>query len=178
MKTLIFCIFSCLTAVWGQSPVPLPPAAAPAPTLPDLPESTVIATFDDGVQVTMGEFRKIFAILPPQNQQMALRDRSGFLKQWAFMRKLSQMAGQQKLDQESPTKEALDYYHMMIMSQAKINDAVNSVTAEPGEIIKFYDVNEEKYKQVRVQTIYVSFTGNRAGPPATGGKKPLTADVA
>src|SRR5262245_10184667 len=135
MKIVVFCVFGCMAA-WAQS-VPLPPAGQTTPTLPNLPDETVIATFDDGIPFTMGEFRKIYAVLPPENQQMALRDRRTFLQQWAFMRKLSQMAEQQKLDNETPTKEALAYYRMMILSQAKINDTVNSTTVDPGEIIKY-----------------------------------------
>src|SRR5689334_22748058 len=172
MKACIPWIFVCVIGAWGQTPA-TPSTAAPAPPLPDLPDSTVVATFDDGVTLTMGDFRKIYAILPPQNQQMALRDRRTFLQQWAFMRKLSRMADQQKLDQESPAKEALAYYHMMIMSQAKINDALNSVTIEPGEIVKYYDVNKDKYKQVRVKAIYISFSSAAPAAAGSSGKKPL-----
>src|SRR3989442_2986330 len=110
MKAIVLCTLACVIGAWAQT-APAPPSAAPAPALPELPDSTVVATFDDGATFTMGDFRKIYAILPPQNQQMALRDRRTFLQQWAFMRKLSLMADQQKLDQESPTKEALAYYH-------------------------------------------------------------------
>ena len=110
----------------------------------------------------MGDFKKIYAILPPQNQQMALRDRKNFLQQWAFMRRLSKMAEDQKLDEQSPTKEALAYYRMMILSQAKVNDEVAATTVEPGEIVKYYDVNKDKYKQVKVKAIYIGF-GSEGG---------------
>ena len=176
MKTSILCILACVIGASAQT-APTPPTAAPAPALPELPDATVVATFDDGATFTMGDFRKIYAILPPQNQQMALRDRRTFLQQWAFMRKLSLMADRQKLDQESPAKEALAYYHMMIMSQAKINDALNAITVEPGEIVKYYDVNKEKYKQVRVKAIYLSFSSS-AATPGGAGKKPLTEEAA
>jgi parvulin-like peptidyl-prolyl isomerase len=176
MKTCVLCILATVIGAWAQA-VPAPPAiSAPAPGLPELPDETVVATFDDGTPFTMGEFRRIYAILPPQNQQMALRDRRTFLQQWAFMRKLSLMADQQKLEQESPTKEALAYYHMMIMSQAKINETVNSVSVEPAEIVKYYDVNKEKYKQVRVKAIYIAFSSS--GAPGETGKKALTEDAA
>src|SRR5438874_6054942 len=107
-------LFACLAAVWAQAAPPRP-SSAPAATMPDLPDQTVVATFDDGVKLTMADFRKLYAALPPQLQQGALQDRSAFLKQWSFLRKLSKMAEKDKLDQESPTKEALVYYRLQIM---------------------------------------------------------------
>ena len=170
MKFLTSFAFLCLSAVWAQT------AAAPkAPAFPPLPDDAVIAVFDDGHQLTMGEFKKIYAALPPQNQQMALRDRKTFLEQWAFMRKLSQMAEKEKLDQQSPTKEALDYYRMMILSQAKVNDVVSSTIVEPGEIVKYYDLNKDKYKQVRVKAIYIGFSSDASH---SGGKPSRTEEEA
>ena len=43
-----------------------------------------------------------------------------------------------KLDQQSPIKETLDYYRMMILSQAKLNDQLTKETVEPAEIVKYY----------------------------------------
>jgi len=144
--------------------------------MPDLPDQTVVAVFEDGVKLTMGEFRKIYAVLPPQNQQLALRDRKLFLQQWAFMRKLSQMAEKEQLDQLSPTRETLDYYRMMILSQIKLQAAVDATSVDPTAIVKYYDVNKEKYKQVKVKAIYVAFSSDPA--PGADGKKPLTEEQA
>src|SRR4026208_2579230 len=116
MKVICLLIFALV--MWAQPPAQ-PPAA---PALPNLPDETVLATFDDGVKFTMADFRRLYSALPPQNQQMALRDRRNFIQQWGLMRKLAQMGLEQKLDEQSPTKEALEYYRMTIMSQAKISD--------------------------------------------------------
>ncbi len=179
MKVLSAVLFVC--AAWAQQTqsvqVQAPaPAPAPAAAIPDLPDDTVVAVFEDGTKLTMGEFKKIYAVLPPQNQQMALRDRSMFLQQWAFMRKLALMGDKEKLDEESPTRETLAYYRMMIMSQAKLNAQMQSMSVEPGEIVKYYDENKEKYKQVRVKAIYIAFSSN---PAATEkGRKPLSEEQA
>ncbi|HWB83364.1 MAG TPA: peptidylprolyl isomerase [Bryobacteraceae bacterium] len=162
MKSLIFLVFFlCAGAMWAQSA----PAATPEP-MPNLPDQTVIAVFDDGTQLTMGEFKKLYAALPTPNQQLAMRDRKAFLESWAFMRKLALMAEKEKLDQQSPTKEALAYYRMFILSQAKINDAMNATTVEPAEILKYYNANKDKFKQVKVKAIYVAFRSSSA----SGGK--------
>ncbi len=175
MKFLAAFAFLCLSSAWAQTaPAPPPPA------MPQLPDDTVIAVFEDGGKLTMGDFKKIYAILPPQNQQMALRDRKNFLQQWAFMRKLSNLAEEQKLNDQSPTKEALAYYRMMILSQAKVNEVVASTTVEPGEIVKYYDVNKDKYKQVKVKAIYVGFSsegGKRTEEEAKTKTEKLLKDI-
>jgi len=169
MKAIFLSLFACLLAVWVQTP----PAPAAAPAMPELPDDTVIATFTDGAKLTMGDFKKIYAALPPDNQQMALRDRKTFLESWGFMRRLSQLAEKDKLDQETPTRETLDYYRMMILSQAKIQDVLTRTVIPPAEIVKFYDVNKERYKQVHLRAIYIAFS---VAPAA--GSKALTEEQA
>jgi parvulin-like peptidyl-prolyl isomerase len=132
--------------------------------MPDIPDQTTIAVFDDGVKLTMGDFKKIFAVLPPDNQPLALRNRQTFLQQWAFMRKLAQMAEKQKLDLESPAREQLDYSRLMILSQAELAGALNSIIVEPAEIVKYYDTDKERFKEVRVKAIYVSFGRSGKAP--------------
>jgi parvulin-like peptidyl-prolyl isomerase len=68
------------------------------------------------------------------------------------------MAEKEKLDLESPAKETLNYYRMLILSQTKIQDVVNKTTVAPAEIVKFYDQSKERYKQVHVRAIYVAYS--------------------
>ena len=157
MKFLSVFVFACCSAVWAQTAPAPGPGGTAAPQMPDIPDQTTIAVFDDGVQFTMADFKKIIAVLPPYNQPLAMRDRKTFLQQWAFMRKLAQMAEKQKLDQENPAREQLEYSRLMILSQAKLAEALNSLTVEPAEIVNFYDTNKERFKEIRVKTIYVSF---------------------
>lgn len=169
---LAFCTISLAQVPQGAA---APPAAAP--TLPNLPDEEVLATFPDGVKFTMGEFRKVFAVLPPDSQQMALRDPKMFFHRWGLMRSLTQMAEKSKLEEQSPYKEALNLNRIQILSQAQVSEVVKNSTVEPAELVKYYDVNKAKYKSVRVKAIYVSFNNNPAAL-ATGGKKPLTEEQA
>jgi peptidyl-prolyl cis-trans isomerase C len=141
--------------------------------MPNLPDETVIAILGDGSKFTMGDFKKIYAVLPPPNQQMALRSPEMFLHQWEMMRKLTAMAEKNKLAEESPYKEALLYARMNVLAQGQINAAVNSLTIDPADIVKTYDQNKKKYTQVRVKAIYISFNDDPSATPE-GGKKPLT----
>jgi hypothetical protein len=185
MKVIGLFAFIYLGAAWSQSAVPPAPpqaqAAPPDPAMPNLPDDAVVAVFDDGMKLTMAEFRRIYAILPPPNQQMALRDKQNFLHQWGLMRKLTQMGEKEKLDQEIPTKDALEYYRMMVLSQAKINSQVNSGSVEAGAVDTYYQGNKEKYKMVKVKAIYLAFSTTPATPVSSsksGGKLPLTEEQA
>jgi peptidyl-prolyl cis-trans isomerase C len=172
MKVLSLLIFASFSAIWAQS-APAP-ATAPPPAMPDLPGETVVAIFGDGTKFTMADFRKIFEALPPANQQMALRNREQWLHQWELLRKLTKMAEDAKLDQESPYKEALAYGRMNVLAEAQINAAINQVVVEPADIVKYYDSNKQKYTQVRVKAIYIAFNDDAASSSTSKGKKPLT----
>ncbi|MDE3164870.1 MAG: hypothetical protein KGN36_03615, partial [Acidobacteriota bacterium] len=102
MKSL--CIFAFAAAgLWAQT-APAPPAAR----LPNLPENEVVATFNDGTKVTMGDVKAFYGLLSPGQQQAIVRDPTEFLRQWGVMRRLAQIAVERKLDQQSPYKEALE----------------------------------------------------------------------
>jgi hypothetical protein len=169
MKTFAFLTFVCLGAAWAQTPQP----AAPPPPLPDLPDEAVIAKFDDGVTFTMGDFKRLLQVLPSQNQQMALRNRRVFVEQWGFMRHLANLGEKKGLDKQSPAREQMDYNRMMILSQAELSDALNTLTVDSAAIPNYYAAHKEDYKQVRVKALYVAFGGT---PPA--GKTPLTEEQA
>jgi parvulin-like peptidyl-prolyl isomerase len=160
----------CLSAAWAQ------PQAAP--TLPDLPDDTVVATFDDGANFTMGEFKRIYTLMAPEQQRMVLGDRKAFLQQWAFMRKLAQMGEAAKLDQQSPTKDALVYSRTQIMSQAQLDHKLQSIEVGPAEIVKYYDVNKDKYRQVHVRAIYIAFGGKKLSEEDARAKAAKLADQA
>jgi parvulin-like peptidyl-prolyl isomerase len=142
--------------------------------MPDLPDEAVVAIFGDGTKFTMGDFKAIYQALPPANQQMAMRNREVWLHQWELLRKLTKMAEDAKLDQESPYKEALAYGRMNVLATAEINAAFNLIVVEPAEIVKYYDSNKPKYTQVRVKAIYIAFNDDAAAGSVTKGKKPLT----
>jgi peptidyl-prolyl cis-trans isomerase C len=168
MKGLAFFVFSCgLAAAQG----------APPPDLPDLPEDTVIAVFDDGAKLTMREFKNIYSVLPPNAQQGAMRDRKAFLEQWGLFRKLADVAEKKKLDQASPNREALEYNRLFLLSQAAVNDQVTNIIPEPAAIDKYYESNKERYKQVKVKAIYITFS-KEAVSKLVGGKPLLSEEEA
>jgi peptidyl-prolyl cis-trans isomerase C len=161
----------CLGAFAQDRPPVTPPTAAPE--LPNIPDETVIAIFDDGTPFTMQDFKLTMGGLPQANQQMALTNRKNFVEWWAGFRKLAQLAEKQKLDRQTPTKERLEFDRTMLLADAMMNAQLNSFTVAEEEVAKYYESNRERYKRVRVKAIYVAF-----GPTEPKGKKALTEDEA
>ena len=150
MKSLFLLAVVWLRAASAQiSPTPAPP-------MPALPDDAVVAEFDDGTKFTMGDFKRVYAILSPAQQQLALHDRRQFLQQWAFMRKLARMAVEAKIDQQSPYKDAIEHSRLQILSEAKIADALNQIVVEPAQIVKAYETGRSKFAQVKVKAIYIA----------------------
>jgi peptidyl-prolyl cis-trans isomerase C len=159
-------VFVCLMAASAFAQV-----IPTADIFPDIPADEVLAVFDDGVKFTMGQFRALYLILPPQNQQGVMQNRKAFVEQLALFRKLSAMAEKDGLDKQTPTKEAIEYQRMVFLSQAKITASMNMMIIEGDDLTKAYEANKERFKQVKVKAIYVSFI-----PPALAqsGQKGLT----
>ncbi len=168
MKALSLFAFACAVLAAQTAPPPL--------SIPDLPGDTVIAIFDDGVKFTMGDFRNLFAALP-SNQQAMVQNRKEFLEQYAFMRKLAQLAVADKLDQQSPNKEAIDFNRMFLLSQIKLQAENMKTVVNEDDVKKYYEANKSQYQQVRVKAIYIAFSKALASQ-ASNGKKVLTEDEA
>jgi peptidyl-prolyl cis-trans isomerase C len=149
------------------APAQTNPAASTAQASPwaDLAPNTVVATFD-GKKLTAGDLQKMLAVLPPQNQQAAARDPRAFVQQYAMMLKLSEMAEKNKLDQESPAREALAYNRSYILSNAQLSKIAQDVEIPAGAHEKYYEANKDRYQQVRVKAIYLPFSST----PITGAK--------
>lgn len=127
--------------------------------MPSLPDEEVVAIFEDGVKFTMGDFKRVLMVVAPtpENQKRAIEDRASFVRQWAFMRKLAQMAEADKLDQQSPTREMLEYDRTRILMNVALTQALNRTSVDPPEIATYYNEHKENYKQVHLRAIYIAF---------------------
>jgi peptidyl-prolyl cis-trans isomerase C len=176
MKRLSLLFFLCLSAGAQSQPAkpPAPVPSKPAATIPsDLPPDTVLATFGDGHKLTFGELKKFMRVLPPQMQQLAMRDRKAFVQQYALMNRLAEMAAESKLDQQSPTKEQLEFNRIYVLMNAELNDAMSRIAIPPAEEQHFYDTHKKQFAQAKVKVLYVSFHSN-ASPHSMDGKKILS----
>jgi len=165
MKRLLF-LFFVIPPVWAQSP------SAPAqPVWANLPDTTVIATVDDQ-PLTLGQFKAFTSFLDPASQAKLMVDPTELVRELAMMRKLASIALENKLDQQSPVREQLEYNRLVMLSQAAAGYLLGSATVEQNEILNYYNANRELFKQVKVKAIYIPFS---ATPGTTsGGKKALS----
>jgi len=171
MKVLALSVL-CLGCAWAQT------AALPAPakpvTLPDLPDKTPVAAFDDGTVMTMGELKGLLGNLDVQARQQAVASLPGFLDQWAVLHKIAEMALADKLDQESPTKEQLLFARTTVLFNAEVQRQGNPGRIDNEEIEQFYNQHKAKYQQVKTDAIYVSFSNSAASQVGADGKKILS----
>ncbi len=152
------------------------PALAAATTLlaqapPAVSPETVVATVD-GKPVTAAELQGLYRTVGPQVQQNAARDPAAFLRQYAMLKRLSDYAEKQKLDQQSPYREALAAGRMQILYQAAIQHTYENIPVSPEDQKKFYEDHRDRWVQARVKVIYIPFSENPAA--AAGDKKPMS----
>jgi parvulin-like peptidyl-prolyl isomerase len=156
----------CLATLYAQTAPPQSKGAA----LPDLPDSTPVASFDDGYIMTMGELR---GILTAVGNPQAAADIQAFLDQWGMFRKMAHLALEDKLDKESPVKEELLYANTSVLAQAEITHHGNPILGGD-EVDRYYDAHKANYQQVKTYAIYIAFSNSAAGQVGSDGKKMLS----
>jgi parvulin-like peptidyl-prolyl isomerase len=170
MKFITFFVFFCAGAVWAQTT----PGAIPE-MLPKLSDDVQVAVFEDGTALTAGQLRGYLTMLDPAKQVSAAQAPETLIQEIAFMRKLAAKAVEDKLDQKSPAREQLEFNRLLMLSQIEVGDSMNQVQVDSKEILNYYNANRNKYKQVKVNAIYIAFGDSSR---TSGGKKVLSEDEA
>ena len=158
MKSLVILLLAGW-AVCAQTPAPSgkQPAAPPAALPDDIPDTAVVAECGGEIPLSMGDVRKYIDVLPQESQSQAKRDPKTWIKSWCRMVQMAHMAETDKLDQQSPLKEQLAFQRMLLMAQAEMQDKLNNTQVDSPDIAQRYDRDKEKYKQVKVNAIYIAF---------------------
>jgi peptidyl-prolyl cis-trans isomerase C len=142
-------------------------AAPPAPIAPD----TVVAEVD-GQKLTAGEMDKVIAMLPAQYQQAA-KAQPQMLGQIFLMRRLAEDAEKAGVDKKEPYKDQLQMSRIQLLSTAELSEINNNTETTEAEQKKYYEDNPDKFKQVKVRAIYISF-GPAPPKPIAGDNKAAT----
>jgi parvulin-like peptidyl-prolyl isomerase len=155
----------CLSSLYAQT---APQSKAPA--LPDLPDGTPVASCPDGNLITMGQFR---GLLFAANNAQAAGNIHGFLDQWCMLRKMAQLAEEQKLDKESPVREEVLYTQTWTLAQAEIQHEANPIVQMSDEE-SYYNAHKSDYEQVKTYAIFIAFSNSPSAQPEAAGKKMLS----
>jgi peptidyl-prolyl cis-trans isomerase C len=165
---LLIAAISCAAQV-ATAPQAAP--GSPPPSAADVSPDTVVATIE-GRKVTAGELNRFIAALPQQLQQNFQANKKEFVRQYALMRKLSELAEQNKLAERSPYKERLEYARVQMLVQAQMDEAGKDILVTPEEQKKFYEANPDRYTTARIKVIYIPYSANV--PANVQGRKVLT----
>jgi peptidyl-prolyl cis-trans isomerase C len=101
--------------------------------------------------------------MPPNMAEAARRDKRAFVQQFALMHRLSEMAQKNKLDQQSPTREALEFNKMYLLMNAQLHEVLETLTVNKADVQKYYDGHKDRFKQVKVKALYIACSEQPAG---------------
>ena len=158
-------LLCCAIACAQTAPQATPQAH---PDLTKIPDSQEICKID-GKPFTMAEYRAFVSVLDPANQARAAVDPGAVVEQLALMHKLAALATEQKLDEQSPTKEQLEFQRISLLMQVEIAHMINAPVVHQEDLEAFYKNNKEFFKQVKLQAIKIAFGS---------GSKPMSEDDA
>jgi hypothetical protein len=133
-------------------------AAPPTAGKPD----TVIAIFEDGSKMTLGEFQALVPVLPDHWRSIAEQNPERFLHLYGVLLKGAAMAQSQKLAERNPYKQGLAFAIMSTLADFEVRNSTSSITVTPAEVEKYYDEHKEPYKRIKVSGIRVAFGGTSA----------------
>ena len=122
-----------------------------------VPPDTVVAVVN-GRKMTADEIRKMVAALPATVQKAFTSDPQQFMKEHAWYQLQAATALKDRLHEQSPWKETLEFQRMMTLVQAEWNDAHSKVLVTPEQQKAFYDKNQSKYLEVQAKLIYIPFS--------------------
>jgi peptidyl-prolyl cis-trans isomerase C len=184
MKYLATCLlFSAFLCGQTQTPppppvapgTPAPPAQAPppqaTPAAPITPD-TVVGEVGDK-KLTASDVDKIFASLPQQLQAQAHMQPDKVLGQLLMLRYLAEEAEKQNIDKRPPWSTTLEFQRMQILGQAEINDYKDKIQISAEDQEKQYKENPDRFKQVKVKVIHITFSAT-PDKPGPDGKKMLS----
>jgi peptidyl-prolyl cis-trans isomerase C len=160
-----FCIllFPLFTSFLSAQQVAAPPEA-PKP-------ETVLATVD-GRKLTYGELETYLNGLGQDQKRAALADRKALIKQFALFIRLLDFAKNEKLEEMSPYKEAIDAGRRQVLANAALDFKYRNIIVTAEDQKKFYETNKDRYTQAKVQVLYLGFVADPAkAAKDTPGKK-------
>lgn len=186
MKPYLFILIAAAFTLPAQTPPPATPAN-PAPATPAAPEvhlppsltlhpppaaaNGVVAEVG-GQKLTADDVKKLVAGAPPQIKQGLVRDPKSVIQYLFTVRHLASEGEKAKLDQESPTKEQLEFSRFQVLAQADIDHQTRQLQVADAELQKYYQDHKDDFEEAKIKVIYVAF-----GPPGGASDKPMRSEA-
>ena len=137
---------------------------------PAVGPSDVVLTIGDR-KITMEEFEKITAALPPQFAgALAQLGKRGFADQYANLLALAQEGEKLQIHTQDAFRQMLDFQRTMMLAQAALNELAGPQSAvSDAEVQAQYNAHEADLQEVHLRGIYVPFDPE---PGETEGQEP------
>jgi len=154
MKALFPLALLCASFGWAQS---APPASGDQP-------DTVMAIFEDGSKMTLGEFRTLIPLLSETYRPTAEQNPEKFLHLYGVIKRAAAAAKSQNMADDAKYKPGIDFAMMEALARFYVHESSASITVTPEEIEKYYNDHKEPFRRIKVSGIKVAF-----GAPASDG---------
>jgi len=154
MKALFPLAVLCASFGWAQS---APPASGDQP-------DTVMAIFEDGSKMTLGEFRTLIPLLSETYRPTAEQNPEKFLHLYGVIMRAAAAAKRQNMADDAKYKSGIDFAAMEALARFYVLESTTSITVTPEEIEKYYSDHKEPFRRIKVSGIKVAF-----GAPASDG---------
>ena len=127
--------------------------------------------------MTEAEVDKLFTGLPPQMQQSAHMQPARALTMLLMLRYLADEAEKAGIDKQAPWKDTLEFQRMTVLYQAEMNEYKDKIQISQEDQDKTYKANPDRFKQVKVKVIHISFSAT-PDKPGPDGKKVFSEEEA
>ena len=136
---------------------------------PPIAPDTVVITVD-GKPYTAKEMDLITQMMPPQFRSSMKANPEPALAQFFMIAHLADEARAKKIDQQSPTKEAIEGVVRQILAQALVAEKTNQIDVPVADQEAYYESHKDNFQTAKISAIYVAFTPNPK--PGADGKTP------
>jgi len=147
MKALFSLAVLSASFGWAQS---APPAAGDKP-------DTVIAIFEDGSKMTLGEFQTLVPLLSDAYRSTAEQNPEKFLHLLGVIKKAAAAAKSQNIPDQAKFQPGIEFAVTEALARFYVHEATAAITVTPDELEKYYDEHKEPFRRIKVSGIKVAF---------------------
>lgn len=146
-------------------------AVTAAAQVPGAGEDPVVVVLD-GKEWRRNELESMIRSLPPDVARNFFLNKEAFLKQYALVNRLAQLAEARKVAEQEPHRTRLAYNRMVYLAQAATELAAMEILVKEEDQAKYFAEHKDQFSRAHVKVIYISFNDNPMPSPGSKGKRP------